>query len=57
MTLVDRIEAGPLWLLGRVLIPNRVRRRACIARGTHRVHVRHDNGARICLACGTEYQP
>lgn len=52
MTAVDRIEAGPLWVLGRLFMPSRVRAAACVRRGQHRPELIDLGRAKICRNCG-----
>lgn len=52
MSIVDRIERGPLWLLGRILIPSRVRARACTRRGEHAPKLVDVGRAKVCWNCG-----
>jgi hypothetical protein len=53
MSLIDRIERSPFWLIGRLLIPRRRRRAACIARGTHHPKLIDLGYRKMCFRCGT----
>lgn len=52
MTWVTRIERGPLWFLGRLLIPNTRRVSACENRGEHHPEIMDAGRFKMCSRCG-----
>lgn len=53
MSVVDLIERSRFWLAGRILIPGRTRRRACVRRGDHRLDLINGGRDKACGGCGT----
>lgn len=53
MRVVDAIERSPFWLFGRIFIPGRIRRRACIAREEHHLELVDVGRNKVCFRCGT----
>lgn len=52
MSIVDRIEASRLWILGRLFIPGPVRADACHRRGEHRPELVDLGRMKVCRNCG-----
>ncbi len=52
MNWVTRVEHGPIWFLGRLFIPGRLRVAACQERGEHHPEIIEMGRSKMCRACG-----
>lgn len=50
--LAYKVEHSPLWFLGRLLIPNNIRRKMCEESGRHNPQIIDCGKSKMCPECG-----